>query len=184
MRMKGAGIATTLLLVIILPGVQAISAAAQTTAVKHTKKHIHTSNKRTTTPGFIITDGYTKTINITAQKGKVLFLNFWALSCAPCKAEMPGINRLYTRFKADTNILFLLIDLDHQLVSSAGYMHEKGFELKVYTAPGPVPQAFFKGQIPTTVIIDKSGKTLFFHEGEQQYDTAQFIKLIEDAAKR
>src|ERR1700744_3938209 len=41
---------------------------------------------------FLLISSAGKTINIAEQKGKVLFINFWAASCVPCMTEMPSIN--------------------------------------------------------------------------------------------
>src|ERR1700740_1074525 len=41
------------------------------------------------------------------QKGKVIFINFWATWCPPCLAEMPSVNALYQKVKNNSNIIFL-----------------------------------------------------------------------------
>jgi len=38
-------------------------------------------------------------MNLTSQKGKVIFINYWATWCAPCRAEMPSIQSLYNDYK-------------------------------------------------------------------------------------
>ncbi len=40
-------------------------------------------------------------VDLGDLKGKVIFLNFWATWCPPCRAEMPSVNKLYKQFKAD-----------------------------------------------------------------------------------
>ncbi len=125
-------------------------------------------------PYFLLKNKNGYTINIAGQKGKILFLNFWALSCIPCKAEMPSINQLHSRFLNDTNILIIPIDLDYDLVKSGGYMSDQGFGLSVYSAVSAVPEVLFHGQIPTTVVIDKYGKIVLFHEGEDDYGSKGF----------
>lgn len=119
------------------------------------------------------------TINIGALKGKVVFLNFWALSCVPCKTEMPTINRLQEHFKANTNIVILPVDLGNTMPASTQYMRDNGFGLTVYYAAGPVPANLFGGELPTTAVIDKNGKIIFFKEGEDDYGSKKFFDLIE-----
>ena len=133
---------------------------------------------------FFLENGKGKTINIATQKGKVIFLNFWALSCIPCKAEMPSINQLSKHFKNDTNVLVLPIDLDQDKFNSPKYMIEKEFGLTVYYAASQVPEALFHGEIPTTVVIDKDGRIIFFHEGQDDYSTDKFIGYIEELSKK
>ena len=128
---------------------------------------------------FLVKDEYGKTMDVAAQKGKVIFINFWALTCIPCKTEMPTINRLHNHFKADTNVLILTIDLDNTLPISTQYMKDKGFDLHVYRSASVVPEALFHGELPTTVIIDKQGEIVLFKEGEDDYGSKKFFDYID-----
>ena len=125
-----------------------------------------------------------KIINIAEQKGKVVFINFWALSCIPCKAEMPTINQLAGHFKNDTNIVILPVDVDNTLAASRAYMSDKGFGLAIYFIASPVPEILFHGQLPTTVVIDKNGKIALFREGEDNYGTKEFIDYMDKLGKQ
>src|SRR5437870_3854607 len=48
-----------------------------------------------TAPDFRLPDLQGKTQRLSDYRGKVVFLNFWATWCGPCKVEMPSIQRLY-----------------------------------------------------------------------------------------
>ena len=150
------------------------------------QKSKHTSSDTTKNGNFyfLLKSETGKTINVAQQKGKILFLNFWALSCIPCKAEMPSINELSLRFGNDTNVLIMPIDLDQDMVKSPRYMTEKGYRLTVYYAASQVPEAFFHGAIPTTVVIDKHGRIALFHEGQDDYGMKKFIDYIDELRKQ
>ena len=124
-------------------------------------------------PYFLVKTAEGKTINIAAQKGKVVFLNFWALSCIPCKEEMPGINALREHYKNDTNVLVIPVDLDKN-ANSIKYMREQGYGLTVYTSASVVPQTLFRGVLPTTVVIDKNGKIVLYQEDKGDYGSKEF----------
>jgi thiol-disulfide isomerase/thioredoxin len=51
--------------------------------------------------------------NLPALRGKVVVLNFWFIGCAPCRAEIPDLNKLVAEFK-DKNVVFLAMALDKQ----------------------------------------------------------------------
>jgi hypothetical protein len=63
-------------------------------------------------------------------------------------------------------------------------MKENNLRLKVYTVASAVPEEYYHGVIPTTVILDKQGKIIFLREGEEQYNSKKFIDLIEEAARQ
>lgn len=122
-------------------------------------------------------------LDLSAQKGKVIFINFWATWCPPCIAEMPSINRLYQKFKNNGNILFIMVDVDNNFDKSNAFMKKKGFALPVYTQVNDIPAKYFSGTLPTTVILDKSGKLVFHHEGVADYsnsEVADFIKKLSE----
>ena len=50
-------------------------------------------------------------LNLADFKGKVIFLNFWATWCKPCEEEMPGMERLYRKYK-DKGLVVLAISQD------------------------------------------------------------------------
>ena len=60
-------------------------------------------------PDFTLTDQYGNTHTLSDYQGKVVFLNFWATWCPPCRAEMPDIQKLYEEYSAeeDPEVVFL-----------------------------------------------------------------------------
>jgi thiol-disulfide isomerase/thioredoxin len=128
---------------------------------------------------FLLRDEQGKTVDVATLKGKVLFLNFWALSCAPCKAEMPTINSLHDHFRNDTNVLICLIDLDSDHEHSPAYMREHGYGLTVYNTASVVPENFFHGKLPTTLVIDKTGRVVYYRDEEGDYGSKEFVAFME-----
>ena len=51
-------------------------------------------------------------ISLADLKGKVVFLNFWATWCPPCIAEMPSIQVLHDKFKADDDVMILTLEVE------------------------------------------------------------------------
>ncbi|WP_083256976.1 TlpA family protein disulfide reductase [Arcticibacter eurypsychrophilus] len=134
-------------------------------------------------PEVLFTDEKGNRIRLSEQRGKVVFINFWATWCPPCIAEMPGINNLYEKYKDNKKVLFLLVDVDSKMKKSAAFMKRKEFNLPVYIPASEMPSEYFSGSMPTTVILDKSGNIAFHHVGGADYSNpkvAEFInKLIQ-----
>jgi thiol-disulfide isomerase/thioredoxin len=116
--------------------------------------------------------------NTASLRGKIVFINFWASWCPPCRAEMVSLNQLYLKLKNDDRIVFLFLNQDDDKTKAISYLREKAFTLPLYTPSGGVPEMIFKGTLPTTAILDKSGNVVFFHEGMRKYDTDTFIRQL------
>lgn len=131
----------------------------------------------------VFADVKRKKVSLSSLKGKVVFINFWATWCPPCRAEMPSIQKLYTRFKNNKNVVFLLVDADGKPDLSANFMERRGFDLPVCTMVSEVPQNLFSGTLPTTAILDKSGRIVYTGLGAADYSSPKVIAFIEQLLK-
>ena len=118
-------------------------------------------------------------VEIKDFKGKVIFLNFWATWCGPCKEEMPSMEVLYQQFK-EKGFVFLTISVDY-----AGLSPVKEFIGKHrYTFPVLIDQEcetldpFEVKGIPTTFIIDKKGRMIGKASGPRNWKSPEVIALL------
>jgi len=119
-------------------------------------------------------------LNTADLKGKVVFLNFWATWCPPCRAEMPSIQILYNKFKDHPNIAFLLVEIDHENEKAAAFMQKEKLDMPVYFPEGNIPRNWLGTSIPSTVILDKQGNLAGKHEGMGDYSTQEVEDFISD----
>jgi thiol-disulfide isomerase/thioredoxin len=129
-------------------------------------------------PALVVQTVDGKVIDLRQQKGKVVFINFWATWCPPCLAEMPSINDLYLKVKDNPNIVFLSIDADNNLPKSSLFLKNKGYLFPVYSGNLTLPPAFYSGTIPTTLIVDKKGLVVFNQVDRANYDDEKFAQYI------
>src|ERR1700744_3525044 len=109
-------------------------------------------------PALVVQTVDGKVLDLQQQKGKVVFINFWATWCPPCLAELPSVNDLYLKVKDNPNIVFLSIDADNNLPKSSLFLKNKGYVFPVYGGEMKgLPHTFYPEIIPTTVVIDKKG---------------------------
>lgn len=129
-------------------------------------------------------DGNGNSFSLSSLKGKVVFINFWATWCPPCRAELRSINNLYEKFKNNDKIIFLMVDVDGKYKSSAKFMRKHHFDLPVYIAEGEIPPMYLGDAIPTTVILNKEGTIVIRHTGAADYNTRAvekgLMQLIND----
>ncbi len=117
-------------------------------------------------------------IDLGDLKGKVIFLNFWATWCPPCRAEMPSINKLYSQFKDDKDIIFIFADADGDFAKSGKFMTDRKYAMPVYKVESDIPEKVFAGALPTTVIFDKQGRLSFRHEGVANYADQKIVDFL------
>lgn len=129
---------------------------------------------------FSFTDSKGNVNNTSDFKGKVVFINFWASWCPPCRAEMPSLNELYNKLKNDTNFVFLFINEDDDKAKGVSYIENNHFSLPIFYTSGNVPEEIFKGTLPTTIVINKEGKIVLQHEGLAGYGSDSFIRQLKE----
>lgn len=117
-------------------------------------------------------------IELADQKGKVVFINFWATWCPPCIVEMPSINKLYSEFKHDDKVMFMMVDVDNNRTKSQKFMDKRKFDLPVYTPASQIPTSYMGGAVPTTLVLNKNGKVVFKHEGMGDFSNAEFKTFL------
>ncbi len=129
---------------------------------------------------FSFSDADGKEMTTADLKGKVVFLNFWATWCPPCRAEMPSLNELYNTLKDDDRIIFLFISEDEDSVKAINYLQKNGFDIPFITRSGNVPSRIFSGTLPTTIVLNKEGRVVLKHEGIANYNTAEFRQQLKN----
>ncbi|HEY8661884.1 MAG TPA: TlpA disulfide reductase family protein [Hanamia sp.] len=129
---------------------------------------------------FYFTDSAGNTSTTAGLRGKVVFINFWATWCPPCRAEMPSLEELYGKLKNDNRFVFLFINEDDDQSKAKQYLEKNNFTIPLYYPSGDIPNEIFSGTLPTTIVIDKEGKIVLKHEGMAGYNTPDFIKQLKD----
>jgi len=109
-------------------------------------------------PDFTLIDLDGNAISLSDLEGEVVFLNFWATWCTPCKKEIPFFNEAYETHK-DNGLKILGISIDRSEKIVKKFLEKQ--ELVYPVAMGT--QKFLNDYgiarvVPVTVIIDKKGK--------------------------
>jgi DsbE subfamily thiol:disulfide oxidoreductase len=115
---------------------------------------------RSAAPDFTLSDPAGKKVSLKDYRGKIVFLNFWASWCAPCRAEMPGMDRLYREFK-DKGLEMLAVNVKDKRDDAMRFMKELKISYPVAMDPeGEVGLLYGAWGMPTTYLIDRKGQVL------------------------
>jgi peroxiredoxin len=117
-------------------------------------------------PDFQLLDPDGKSYKLSAYKGKVIVLNFFATWCGPCRSETPELKTKIWEAYKDRNVVVLGINLQEtsDLVKQWAAQYGLTFPL-LLDAKGEVGRAYQVNAIPHNVIIDKDFKIYFTQTG-------------------
>lgn len=121
-----------------------------------------------------------ETVSVADLKGKVVFINFWATWCGPCRAEMPSINVLYDKFKDNPNLVFLIVEIEGDKEKAAAFVKNEKLTLPISYPNSDIPKEWLSESIPSTVILGKDGNLATRHEGMADYSTPDVATFIQD----
>ena len=126
-------------------------------------------------------------IDYARLKGKkVIVLDFWSIYCASCIEEMPSLIQIYNEFR-EKGLVVIGVNLDsfgtHRVVKFLDGMETKINFPVVIDKNRLIAQSFSAMVLPTTLLIDASGKIRFYHVGYKKGDEKALRNVVAQAVK-
>ncbi|MDR1469106.1 MAG: TlpA family protein disulfide reductase [Spirochaetaceae bacterium] len=123
-------------------------------------------------------------VTLSQLTGQVVFLNFWATWCPPCRAEMPSMEALYQRFK-DRGLALVAVDLMEREDVVRNYLRENGLTFPVLLdTRGLAGGQYGVKAVPTTCILDRDGTMIAYAAGARDWNTEKMIAAFEKLLSR
>ena len=123
-------------------------------------------------PDFTLTDQFGESHTLSDYQGKIVFLNFWATWCSPCKSEMPDIQALYEAHGGNAEDLVVLgvaqpgVGREGSSEDIADFLSEGGYTYPVVMdEDGSVFAQYGIRAFPTTFMISSDGTVYGYVEG-------------------
>ncbi len=121
-------------------------------------------------PDFNLSDLNGVKTTLSSQKGKVVFLDFWASWCPPCRASIPEVEKLYEKYKG-RNIAFFGINVENDADAAKKFATKQGFQYPILIGDNKVSNDYEIRGIPAFYIIDQQGDIAGHYVG-YSYGTA------------
>jgi thiol-disulfide isomerase/thioredoxin len=113
------------------------------------------------------------TLTLAELKGKVIYLDFWASWCPPCRKSFPWMNEMEQRFGRQ-GLAVVAINLDKDRDLATKFLHEVPAKFTVaYDQQGRVADSYHVPGMPSSFIIDRNGKIQAIHIGFRDEDTPE-----------
>ena len=138
-------------------------------------------------PGFRLPSLGGGEVDLAAQRGKVVVLNFWATWCPPCVAEVPSLERLH-RALSPEGLSVLTVSTDEDEAELRRFVSARALTLPVLKDPGGRVAAgeYRTTGYPETFVLDREGRILRHVVGPAEWDSpetlAELRRLLEGAS--
>ena len=123
-------------------------------------------------------------IELKSFLGKVVYVDFWASWCGPCRQSLPALNTIYKQQRKN-GFLVIAVNLDEEKSDAMEFLKE--FPVAFPTArdvEGITPDKYGLQGMPTAYLIDRKGKVSLVHEGFKKTDSEELSAKIATLLKK
>jgi thiol-disulfide isomerase/thioredoxin len=118
-------------------------------------------------------DAEGRVVDLADFRGKLVFLNFWATWCVPCRREMPAMERLHRAYRG-RGLTVVAVNFKESPREVKPFMEQMGLTFPAALDPdGAVTRSFGVRALPVTYLVDRDGKILWKAQGRREWDSPQ-----------
>ena len=117
---------------------------------------------------------------LSQQRGSVVFVNFWATWCPPCRDEAPSLERLYAKLRDDGfRVLAVSVDAAGEEAAVDAFVLEFGLSFPILLDPGKrAHDSFGVTGVPETYLIDAQGRLAERFIGPRDWDDPRYARVV------
>jgi peroxiredoxin len=131
-------------------------------------------------PDFTLNNLAGKEVGLKDYRGKIVFLNFWATWCGPCREEMPSMEKLHNNF-SDKDIVILAVDMQESAKKVIAFKEELKLSFPILLdSSGSVSRSYAVRAIPTTYFVDREGYILGAALGARDWSSKTAFAFFEN----
>jgi len=115
---------------------------------------------------------------LSDYKGKLVYLDFWATWCTPCRKSFPWMNTMASKYK-EKGFVIIAVNLDKDKTLIAKFLSKYPAHFKVaYDDSGVTAEKFNVKAMPTSFLIHRNGTIIMSHAGFREKDKEKIEQLI------
>ena len=104
-------------------------------------------------------------LNLSQYRGKVVYVDFWASWCAPCKKSFPWMQEIQNRYQS-MGLQILAVNVDENPADAAHFLKQFDVNFKIINDPtGKLAQQYAIQGMPTALLFNADGKLVSKHVG-------------------
>jgi thiol-disulfide isomerase/thioredoxin len=131
-------------------------------------------------PTFTLPTADGQQVSLQQYRGKVVFLNFWATWCIPCREEMPALERLHQTYQSQ-GLAIVSIDLKETADQVKAFFQKHSLSFPaLLDQDGSVFRDYLVAGMPTTYLIGRDGILLARGVGGRDWTRAEALQLIQE----
>ncbi len=129
-------------------------------------------------PAFTLASRAGQDVSLSQYRGQVVMINFWASWCGPCRQEMPLLESIYKKYnKMGFTMLGVNVEPDSNAANEWLKATPVSFPI-LYDRDSKVSKLYDVAGMPSTVIIDRTGKLRMLHRGYKPGDENEYLDSI------
>ena len=136
-------------------------------------------NRRQAASDFQLEDLNGETVTLSELQGQVVFLNFWATWCGPCRLEMPDMEGLHQAL-GDEGLHLLAVNIREEPEPVRRFMTSLGLSFDVVMdVSGEVAKTYAASSLPMTYLIDRDGTILARAIGAREWKGPEIVQMFQ-----
>jgi thiol-disulfide isomerase/thioredoxin len=146
------------------------------------EQHIRALANRVPAPEFSLTDLEGKPLQLTAFRGKIVLLDYWATWCAPCKIEVPHLVELQKKYGSQ-GLQIIGISMDDDSAPVETFARDLAINYPVALGNAPLAQSY--GGVlglPVAFLIDRNGRIVKRMDGDAKFQglDSEIARLLKE----
>jgi cytochrome c biogenesis protein CcmG, thiol:disulfide interchange protein DsbE len=129
-------------------------------------------------PSFVLPTAAGESVALDKLKGRVVYVDFWASWCGPCRRSFPWLNEMHQKYGA-RGFTVVGVNVDKRRPDAERFLQQTPANFTiVYDEAGKTPEAYAVKGMPSSYLIDTAGKVVAVESGFRDEQKAVFEERI------